>query len=230
MKTSENSAKFQPIDRDGLVERVANLLSDAIIKGQMKPGDRLSESVIAREMGLSRAPVREAARLLESSGLVAYQPNRGFFVRKISAQQLDDLYDLRIAIEVAAARRVLRYGDDALLDGLREQYETLKAVSNTETDMHVQVEADMEFHRRMILASGNPRFLKIFDQIARETELSIVVIGTLYGDPEWIAETHVPILEALAARDEPGVVAAIEYHIGEAQRLVTQQFRLLEDK
>lgn len=229
MKTSENSAKFQPIDRDGLVERVANLLSDAIIKGQMKPGDRLSESVIAREMGLSRAPVREAARLLESSGLVAYQPNRGFFVRKISAQQLDDLYDLRIAIEVAAARRVLRYGDDALLDGLREQYETLKAVSNTETDMHVQVEADMEFHRRMILASGNPRFLKIFDQIARETELSIVVIGTLYGDPEWIAETHVPILEALAARDEPGVVAAIEYHIGEAQRLVTQQFRLLED-
>lgn len=230
MKTSENSAKFQPIDRDGLVERVANLLSDAIIKGQMKPGDRLSESVIAREMGLSRAPVREAARLLESSGLVAYQPNRGFFVRKISAQQLDDLYDLRIAIEVAAARRVLRYGDDALLDGLREQYETLKAVSNIETDMHVQVEADMEFHRRMILASGNPRFLKIFDQIARETELSIVVIGTLYGDPEWIAETHVPILEALAARDEPGVVAAIEYHIGEAQRLVTQQFRLLEDK
>ncbi|MQQ09071.1 FCD domain-containing protein [Epibacterium sp. SM1979] len=230
MKTSENSAKFQPIDRDGLVERVANLLSDAIIKGQMKPGDRLSESVIAREMGLSRAPVREAARLLESSGLVAYQPNRGFFVRKISAQQLDDLYDLRIAIEVAAARRVLRHGDDALLDGLREQYETLKAVSNIETDMHVQVEADMEFHRRMILASGNPRFLKIFDQIARETELSIVVIGTLYGDPEWIAETHVPILEALAARDEPGVVAAIEYHIGEAQRLVTQQFRLLEDK
>ena len=230
MKTSENSAKFQPIDRDGLVERVANLLSDAIIKGQMKPGDRLSESVIAREMGLSRAPVREAARLLESSGLVAYQPNRGFFVRKISAQQLDDLYDLRIAIEVAAARRVLRNGDDTLLDGLREQYETLKAVANTDTDMHVQVEADMEFHRRMILASGNPRFLKIFDQIARETELSIVVIGTPYGDPEWIAETHVPILEALAARDEPGVVAAIEYHIGEAQRLVTQQFRHLEDK
>lgn len=229
MTTPEISSQFQPLGRDGLVNRVASILSDAIIKGQLEPGDRLSESVIAREMGLSRAPVREAARLLESSGLVSYQPNRGFFVRKISAQQLDDLYDLRIAIEVAAARRVVREGDDTLLEGLRDQLKTLQAVSSPDVDMHAQVEADMEFHRRMIQASGNPRFLEIFEKIARETELSIVVIGKLYGDPQWIADTHIPILDALAARDEAQTVAAIEYHIGEAQRLVTQQFRSLED-
>lgn len=228
MKKSETQTGFQPLGRDGLVDRVTNLLSQAIIRGQLKPGDRLSESVIARDLGVSRAPVREAARLLESSGLVAYQANRGFFVRRISAREIDDLYELRIVIETAAGLRLIRADDDTLLDPLREQLEVLKTVSSADAEMHEQVEADLEFHRRMIAASNNPRFLTIFDQIAKETELCVMVIGRLYGDPQWIADTHVPILEALSARDEAATIAAIDYHIGEARRLVTQQFRSLE--
>ncbi len=73
--------RFQPLNRDGLVDRVANLLAEAIMAGRIRPGARLSESTIARDMGVSRAPVREAARLLESSGLVEYHTNRGFLCR-----------------------------------------------------------------------------------------------------------------------------------------------------
>lgn len=229
MKKSETQTGFQPLGRDGLVDRVTNLLSQAIIKGQIKPGDRLSESVIARDLGVSRAPVREAARLLESSGLVAYQANRGFFVRRISAREIDDLYELRIVIETAAGLRLIRADDDTLLDPLRAQLEVLKTVSSAEADMHDQVEADMEFHRRMIVASGNPRFLTIFDQIAKETALCVMVIGRLYDDAQWIAETHAPILDALGAGDETALIAAIDQHIGAARRLVTEQFRRLED-
>lgn len=228
MKKPASKSHFQPLGRDGLVDRVAKLLGEAIIRGQIKPGDRLSESVIARDMGVSRAPVREAARLLESSGLVEYQPNRGFFVRKISAQDLDDLYELRIVIEIAAGLRLIRTKDTGTLDRLYEQLEILRQVSTTSADMLSQVEADMEFHRRLIEASGNPRFLTIFDQIATETELCVMVIGHLYDDPRWLADTHVPILEALQSGDESQTIAAIEYHIGEARRLVTQQFQTLE--
>ncbi|WP_108260837.1 GntR family transcriptional regulator [Mangrovicoccus ximenensis] len=229
MDKPDSPSQFAPLGRDGLVDRVANLLGEAIIRGKLKPGSRLSESVIARDLGTSRAPVREAARLLESSGLVAYQPNRGFFVRKISAQELDDLYELRIVIETAAALRVVREAPEAAIDGLAAQIETLRGVSTPEVDMLTQMEADMEFHRRMIAASGNPRFSAIFDQLAKETELCVMVIGRLYGDPRWIADTHLPILEALRARDETAAKDAIEYHIGEARRLVTQQFRTLEE-
>ncbi|WP_138470078.1 GntR family transcriptional regulator [Poseidonocella sp. HB161398] len=229
MDKPDSPAHFSPLGRDGLVDRVANLLGEAIIRGKLKPGSRLSESVIARDLGVSRAPVREAARLLESSGLVDYQPNRGFFVRKISARELDDLYELRIVIEVSAALRVVREAPDAALETLDDQIGELRRVSSDEVDMLTQMEADMEFHRRMIAASGNPRFSAIFDQLAKETELCVMVIGRLYGDPQWIADTHVPILDALRARDETATRSAIEYHIGEARRLVTQQFRLLEE-
>lgn len=229
MSKEKSSLGFQPLGRDGLVDRVLKLLSEAIISGELKPGSRLSESVIARKMEVSRAPVREAARLLESSGLVAYQPNRGFFVRKVSASELDHLYELRIAIELAAGRRLVRSAADADLEALRLQLERLRDVSTRDCDLLTRVEQDMDFHRQMIQASGNPRFLSIFDQLAKETELCIMVIGQLYSDPIRIAETHVPILDALTARDDAATKAAIETHIEQARRMVVGQFKSLED-
>ena len=226
---SKTTAPFQTLGRDVLVEQVTAQLSDAIIGGSLKPGARLSESVIAREMGVSRAPVREAARLLESSGLVAYQPNRGFFVRKITAAELDDLYDLRITIEVAAAQRLAREGADTDIHALSRQQQLLRDLCAASAPMQEQVKADMEFHRMMIRASGNPRFLQVFDQIAQETELSIAIIGSLYSDPSVIAESHAPILDALIARDAGECASAITEHLELARRMVTAQYRQIED-
>ncbi|NDV50663.1 MULTISPECIES: GntR family transcriptional regulator [unclassified Salipiger] len=219
---------FQPLDREGLVQRVATLLSKAIVTGQLAPGARLSESVVARELGVSRAPVREAARLLENSGLVTYHANRGFFVRETSAEALNDLYELRMVIEIAAAQRVLRNGLTDTIDRLAAQIDTLHEVAAAGADMLTQVEADMEFHRLLCAGSGNPKFLHVFDQIAAETEFSIMVIGRLYDDPHKIAETHEPIVTALRRGDEVATREAIRYHIGVAQDLVTRQFRDIE--
>ena len=102
MRHTQDTDGFEPLDREGLVQRVVRRLSKAIVSGQLSPGERLSESVVARQLGVSRAPVREAARLLENSGLVTYQPNRGFFVRRFTARELDDLYEFRLVIETAA--------------------------------------------------------------------------------------------------------------------------------
>ncbi|MBE9639866.1 GntR family transcriptional regulator [Salipiger mangrovisoli] len=219
---------FQPLDREGLVQRVATLLTKAIVTGQLAPGARLSESVVARELGVSRAPVREAARLLENSGLVTYYANRGFFVRETSAEALNDLYELRMVIEIAAARRVIRLGLDETVDKLAAQIAELHRVADQRADMLTQVEADMQFHRLLCAGSGNPKFLHVFEQIAAETEFSIMVIGRLYDDAHKIAETHEPILDAIRRGDAEAAEAALRYHIGEAQELVTRQFRDLE--
>lgn len=228
MARSPQQTGFQPLDREGLVQRVATLLSKAIVTGQLAPGARLSESVVARELGVSRAPVREAARLLENSGLVTYHANRGFFVRETSAEALNDLYELRMVIEIAAAQRVLRNGLTDTIDRLAAQIDTLHEVAAAGADMLTQVEADMEFHRLLCAGSGNPKFLHVFDQIAAETEFSIMVIGRLYDDPHKIAETHEPIVTALRRGDEVATREAIRYHIGVAQDLVTRQFRDIE--
>ncbi|MCR8546365.1 GntR family transcriptional regulator [Salipiger sp. P9] len=228
MDQQNDNDGFAPLDREGLVQRVARRLSKAIVTGQLAPGARLSESVVARQLGVSRAPVREAARLLENSGLITYLPNRGFFVRSISARELEDLYELRLVIETAAVRRLIRNGLGAAEAQLAAQIDELHRVAGPDFDMLTQVEADMEFHRLLCAASGNPKFLAVFQQIATETELSIMLIGRLYDDAHRLAETHEPILAALRAGDEARAVEAIRYHIDVARAVVTEQFRKLE--
>lgn len=220
---------FAPLDREGLVDRVARLLSQAIVSGRLAPGERLSESVVAKQLGTSRAPVREAARLLESSGLVTYAPNRGFFVRRHSATEIDNLYEFRITIEIAAVRRLMREGLGATAAALGAQIEELRRLAEPGYDMLTQVEADMQFHRLICEGSGNPRYLRSFERIAQETELTIMLIGRLYDDAHRLAETHVPILDALQSGSEEEAVDAMFYHLDVARRLVTDQFRKLEE-
>ncbi|ETX26902.1 GntR family transcriptional regulator [Roseivivax isoporae] len=221
---------FGPLARDGLVDRVAGLMAEAIVAGRVLPGARLSESTIARDLGVSRAPVREAARLLENSGLVRYRPNRGFFVRTLSSAALDNLYEFRIVIESAAIARLVARGDvEALLPRLDAQIAELYRVAEAGDDMLRQVEADMAFHRLICEGSGNPRYLAAFDQIANETKLGLMLIGRLYDSPRRMAGSHVPIRAAIAARDAQGATAAIEDHIGSARHMVTERFRSLEE-
>ena len=225
----QDSDGFRPLDREGLVQRVARLLSKAIVSGQLPPGKRLSESVVARQLGVSRAPVREAARLLENSGLVTYVPNRGFFVRSITARELEDLYELRLVVEVAAVRRLIREGPERAAPALARQIDELRRVAGPGFDMVTQVEADMEFHRLLCAGSGNPKFLAVFDQIAAESALTIMLVGRLYDDPVGLAETHVPILDSLLSGNEADAVEAIRYHIDVARDVVTAQFREMEE-
>lgn len=232
MNQDTRKSGFSPLAREGLVDRVADLISRAIITGQLAPGERVSESVVARQLGTSRAPVREAARLLESSGLLTYAPNRGFFVRQLSADTLDDLYELRLVIESAAMRRLIRNGPGAAVDQLAAQIDELYRIAEAgpSSDTLTQVQADMQFHRLLVAASGNPKLLAVFDQIATETEFSIMIIGQLYDDPHRIAETHIPILDALRAGDEAAAVEALRFHIVVAQTMVTRKLRDLEEQ
>ena len=229
MEPPATASGFQPLAREGLVSRVVTVLSKAIVTRQLRPGTRLSESVLARDMGISRAPVREAARLLEASGLVEYIPNRGFFVRQVSAEALDHLYELRIVIEVAAARRLIRRGEDGTIDRLQAQIAEMHQVADSEADVLTQVESDLEFHRMLFEGSGNPKFQDVFRQIATETEFSIMVVGHIYDDAHRMADTHQPILNALRKGDEAEAEGALRFHIGVARKLVTAQFRKLEE-
>lgn len=219
-------AVFGPLARDGLVDRVADLLSDAIIAGRIGPGERLSESTIARDLGVSRAPVREAARLLENSGLVRYHPNRGFFVHEIDADSMLHIYELRLAVEIAAAERLVTQGLVAItLPALRARMEGLREAARRDGEVVGMIDADMAFHRAICVASGNPRFVQVFDQLANETKLGLMLIGRLYDDPALLVETHAPVLMAIASGDAAATTAALKYHIGTARDLVPTMMR-----
>ncbi|WP_300297198.1 GntR family transcriptional regulator [Ferrovibrio sp.] len=226
MRLASKPVGLPAVTSQDLVSQIAAMLTDAIIAGHLPPGAKVAEAAIARELGVSRAPVREAGRLLESQGLLVAIPSRGFFVRTHAPEEIDDLYDLRICIEkhaaVLTARRLTPEGHAALRRQLDVLYET--AAIN---DPARQVEEDYRFHRLICEMSGNRRLLKLFDDLASELRIVIGLIGRLYDDPHRIAETHEPLLAAIESGDEARIQGSMEYHLGDAWRGVARLVRTL---
>jgi DNA-binding GntR family transcriptional regulator len=208
-----------------LVGQVGRRLTDAIVTGRLRPGDKLVEVAIARELGISRAPIREAARLLERQGLLVSQPRRGFFVRRLDVADIDEIYDLRICVErhagVLAARNLTPAGRSAL----RKQFAVLQATAES-GDPARQVEEDYAFHRLICEIAGSRRLLRVFDDLASELRMVIALIGRLYDDPRRIAATHEPVLAAIEQGHPERITAHLEYHIGAAW---TEVGRLVRD-
>lgn len=226
--TRDPDPLFKPLARDALSQRIAQMLTDAIVSGRLKPGDRVAESVIARDLGVSRAPVREAGRLLESAGLLVSKANRGFFVRTIDAADLDSLYELRLCIEREAIARVVRERRAApIIPGLIAQIDKMVALAG-ESQMIDQIGVDLQFHRCIVEASGNGRFLTVFDNLASEIQACTALIERVFDEPGLVARNHFLIIEALETGNEDEVRAAMEYHIGVARKAVVGHFRSLE--
>lgn len=202
-----------------LVGEIARVLTDAVVQGRIAPGGRLVEAAVARELGISRAPVREAARLLENQGLLVARPRRGFFVRALSPDDIDEFYDLRLCIERHAAVLAARRLDAAAGAALRRQLAVLREVADG-NDLGRQIDEDFRFHRLICEIAGNRRLLKLFDDLSSELRTVIALIGRLYADPHKLAETHEPILAAIEAGHPERIVAHMDHHIGVAWQQV----------
>ena len=132
---------------------VVQMLSDGILSGKYKPGDRLNESQIARELNISRIPVREALSQLQEQGLVQNRERRGMFVTNISAEEVLQISSLRLILETEALRLAkarMNPVTQAELEGLVAQMESLDG------DLLDAAALDLKFHRALWRASGNP--------------------------------------------------------------------------
>ncbi|MGF6307080.1 DNA-binding GntR family transcriptional regulator [Bradyrhizobium sp. i1.8.4] len=224
MRTMSPPVGLPALNETDLVRQVARRLTEAIVQGRLPPGSKVVEAGIARELGVSRAPVREAARLLEQQGLLVANPRRGFFVRQFAADDIDEIYDLRLCVERHAAVLAARNLTSETRDMLRRQIEVLHEMADLD-DPARQVEEDYRFHRLICEIAGNRRMLRLFDDLASELRMVIGLIGRLYDDPHEIARTHEPVLAAIEAGYPERIVAHVDYHIGHAWREVGRLVR-----
>lgn len=175
------------------------------------PGERVIEAEIARQMAISRAPIREAIRKLERDGLVEYHPRRGTVVIQLSIDEVRDVYYLRAHLEVYAARLAatrLTEQDFEDLEGLIEQMKQC-AAENKLRDLLV---ADVAFHARICRASGSKRAYSFWDSLNPHAWTLLTSLKAEYSLSD-IAERHRAILDALRTRDPDQVEAAIRSHI-----------------
>ena len=196
--------------RSVLADQVRERLLERILSGQYPPDSRIVETQVARELGTSQAPVREALRGLEALGVVEITPFRGARVRRPTPQELLEAYVVRSALETLAARLAVPRLTDADLDRLGAAVDAMQTAARDD-DTHRVAEADARFHGLIVGLARNGTLEKVWGSLEPflRTYITLVVPG---ANARWAAELHTPILEALKARDVEAVVAELERH------------------
>ncbi len=202
------------IQRSVLAEQVEDRLLQGILSGRYPPHSRIVETRVARELGVSQAPVREALRALEALGLVEISPFQGARVRRPSLTELLEAFVVRCELECLAARlAVPRLTEDDIADFARLQ-EAMEAASRT-GDRHEAARADSEFHARLIRQSGSQTLERTWGTVEPFSRTYITLASAKEG-PGWTTHLHLSVLDALRARDVDAVQAALRHHFDEA--------------
>lgn len=190
-------ARLPQLSRIGTADRIANLLADSIVTGEIEAGTHLREQALSEELGVARNTVREAIRILEHSGLVQHLPQRGAHVTKPTAAQIESLYRARLLLEIGAVRSP--FTDDALarLQQATERQE--RATGDTE-----RVEADLGFHGAVVALADNDRIDRIYAALMRELQFFLHAIMLADPNRETARDSlgeHRAIVDACRARD-----------------------------
>ena len=209
------------IARTVLREQVKDVLLERILRGELEPGERLVETRLARELGTSQAPVREALRDLELLRLVESEPFRGSRVRAVDDSQLLPVFPVRAALEELAAGEAARNASD--VGALDRELESMRAAAAA-ADWRTQIAHDVAFHRTMVELAGNEPLLQSWLVLGVEVSTAFATYQTLWDQTE-LAEFHVPIIEAIRAGDSRRAGAEARKHVRRTERVVRQRVR-----
>jgi len=187
-----------------------------ILEGRLVPGERIIETRVAQQFDVSQAPVREALRDLEMFGFIASSPFRGAVVREMSPEDLVQVYPIRAVLEGLAARDAATRLDERGLTRLQKLVDTMRNAA-ARGDNEAQVDADFKFHLAIVEASGN-WLLKQFWERMRLANTTLLTVTRSRHSMMEIADRHVPVLDALRARDPDAAERAMRQHIEEPGR------------
>jgi DNA-binding GntR family transcriptional regulator len=196
------------ITRVPLRDQVHRALVSRILSHDLTPGRRLSDSALAAELGVSRTPVREALVRLEGEGFLGCDVGRGFFVKPLSAREVEEVYPIVWTLETLGLRAAFPYSAPDLAELERLNAELARAAG----DPTRHVELDVAWHRTLVSGSGNDLLTSTLD--AFKGTLHRYEHAWLQGVKDEAASTrdHAAIVERLAAGDADGAAARLEAH------------------
>jgi DNA-binding GntR family transcriptional regulator len=200
------------VRRTTTAQQVAYGLFERILAGRFAAGDRLRESAIATELGVARNTVREAVRILELTGLVRYEVNRGAVVISPTADKVDDLYTARARLETAA---VAQPATLTQLTALRSAFDDLVTATHTHDPREI-VTVDLAFHAATVAMLGSSRIDAFYADLITELRFYLMVLSVEdreYEQPEGVVEEHRRILTAIETGDTTRAAAEIDQHI-----------------
>jgi DNA-binding GntR family transcriptional regulator len=202
------------IPRNVLADQVKDRLLQDILSGRFAPHSRIVETRVARELGTSQAPVREALRGLEALGVVEILPFRGARVRQPSVGELLEAYAVRAELESLGARLGVPLMTDADLAELEVLYDGMQSAARA-GDGHEVAVLDASFHARMLRLAANATLERVWRSLEPYSRTYITLVGP-GSDPQWTANLHRSIIDGLRTREASAVEAALRRHFDEA--------------
>jgi DNA-binding GntR family transcriptional regulator len=208
----------EPIEREVLSARVKDRILRWILEGELAPGSRIIETRVARQLGTSQAPVREALRDLATLGFVEIRPYQGSRVRRPSAAELREAIAVRGELEALAGRLAAPRMTEPVLRELERLYADM-ARDAERGDAHEQAFHNARFHNLIVRAAGNSALERLWGMLEPfgRTYVTASVPGT---DLRWLGERHREIIQALRDRDPERAAAALRQHALEAAGLI----------
>ena len=195
-------------------------LKERIIAWQYPPEHRMTEEALCREFGVSRSPVREALRVLVTNGFIRRMPNRGYAVRQVSIKDIEELYDLRLALELYALEAVTERGaPPKALATLRDTWQGVAREPDGRRGGEL-ADLDAAFHETLAAFFGNEMLLQ---QLKSINERLYVFRMIDFDKPDRVESTcrqHVAILDRISARDIAGARAALRVNVEEGRSIV----------
>ena len=191
---------------------VFNTLREAILKGELKPGERLMELQLAAKLGVSRTPIREAIRMLEQEGLAVTIPRRGAEVAKMTEKDMNDVLQVREALDELAVSIACELITEEELEKLEKATQDFEKALVT-GDIKQIAEADIEFHDIIYQASRNPKLVNILNNLREQ--IYRYRIQYLKDEKNYtnLLEEHREILEGLTKKDKELVESSMRRHV-----------------
>jgi DNA-binding GntR family transcriptional regulator len=195
---------FRPLKPKTLKDEVVTTLRKAIVDGDLQPGQHLKEVDIAKQLSVSRSPVREAFRQLEQEGLIVSIPNQGSFVQRFDAQDIREIFSLRAALEGLACDIIIKHdllkaSDYAQLERLlKEQKKAIKA-----RDYERLAELDIAFHEFICQKAGSERLEKMWQSLRGQMQVLFSIRFQAKQDyvSQTVSSDHTDLLKALRQGD-----------------------------
>jgi len=212
-------SEIQEVQNRSLVEIIFRQLEGMILSGRIQPGERINESKLSSLLGVSRAPIREALRLLASSGILEIRANRGMFVRELQIKEVEELYDIRAALEVLAGERAAELIDGEDLPVLEKWMQEMAAcVEANDTDAYYR--ANIAFHAAIVEISGNAHLLSIYEGVCKQMSLFRRISLSLPGQLRLSLQRHKKIVEAVRSKDSAKAANVMRNHTLEAKKVL----------
>lgn len=200
--------------RISAVPQVADAVREGLARGVFPEGTRLTEQLLAEQLGVSRGPLREALQRLVQEGLLVSRPNRGVFVPSLGSEDVHDIYLARFAVERTAAAVV----------GRAPRTETVARLAEIVSDMRSDARAgkrapqrlsdhDLRFHQCFVQAAGSLRLNRLYKTLASETRILLGRVDAAYLDLDALVWEHESIVDALAAQDPAQLIGRVEAHL-----------------